>query len=121
MSDDTLAGRKVLVVEDDYLVAADLAGMLERAGAEIIGPVASVQEALDALGPLPDIATLDVQLGEETSFPIADELTKRGIPFIFATGTAEMIPAKYRSQALCQKPLSDRLILKALIDTLAAS
>ena len=120
MSDNTLTGRKVLVVEDDYLVGADLAGMLERAGAEVIGPATSIREALDALGALPDVATLDVQLGAETSFPIADELAKRGIPFIFATGTAEKIPSAYRSRLLCQKPLSDRIILKALADTLAA-
>ena len=114
-----LADRRVLVVEDNYLIAMDLAGMLERAGAEVIGPVMSVQEALDALNPLPDIATLDVQLGEETSFPIADTLAKQGVPFIFATGTADLIPAAHRSRTLCGKPLSDRAILKALTDALA--
>jgi CheY-like chemotaxis protein len=113
-----LAGRRVLVVEDNYLIAMDLAGILERAGADVVGPVLSVQEACDALDPPPDIATLDVQLGEETSFPIADELARRGVPFVFATGTADLIPTTHRSRALCQKPLSERAILKALTDAL---
>jgi DNA-binding response OmpR family regulator len=114
-----LAGRRVLVVEDNYLLGIDLAGMLERAGAEVVGPVMSVDEAFGALDPPPDIATLDVQLGDETSFPIANELAQRGVPFVFATGTAELIPTAHRSRPLCQKPLSGRAILKALIDALA--
>jgi CheY-like chemotaxis protein len=114
-----LAGRRVLVVEDNYLLAMDLAGTLERAGAQVVGPVLSVQEAFGALDPLPDIATLDVQLGEETSFRIADELARRGIPFVFATGTADLIPTTYDSRPVCQKPLSHRAILQALTDALA--
>jgi CheY-like chemotaxis protein len=109
-----LAGRRVLVVEDNYLLAMDLAGLLERAGAEVVGPVLSVQEAFDALDPLPDIATLDVQLGDETSFPIADELAQRGVPFVFATGAADLIPTVHSSRPICQKPLSNRAILEAL-------
>jgi CheY-like chemotaxis protein len=114
-----LAGCRVLVVEDNYLLAMDLAGLLERFGAEVVGPASSVQEAFDALDPLPDIATLDVRLRDETSFPIADELAKRGVPFVFATGTADMIPTAHRSRPLCHKPLPDRAILKALIGALA--
>jgi CheY-like chemotaxis protein len=114
-----LAGRRVLVVEDNYLLAMDLAQMLERAGAEVIGPVLSVKEAFSALDPPPDIATLDVQLGDETSFLIADELARRGIPFVFATGTADLIPPEHRSRPLCQKPVSSGAILKALTDALA--
>jgi CheY-like chemotaxis protein len=114
-----LAGRRVLIVEDSYLIAMHLTGMLERAGAEVVGPALSVEEAFGSLDPLPEIATLDVQLGEETSFPIADELAQRGVPFVFATGTADLIPTAHRSRPLCHKPLSERAILKALTDALA--
>ncbi|WP_076070248.1 response regulator [Sphingomonas montana] len=119
MSNEALSGLRILVVEDDFLLGLDLATMLEHAGAEVVGPVISVQEALDALDPLPDIATLDVQLGEETSFPIADTLAQRGIPFVFATGAATLIPAMHRSRPLCQKPVSNNAIVKALIEALA--
>ncbi|MFS0774361.1 response regulator [Sphingomonas sp. 1P08PE] len=118
MSSKLLAGRRVLIVEDNFLLALGLTGTLEAAGAEIIGPVASVRDALDALDPLPDAATLDVQLGEETSFPIADELARRGVPFIFATGTACAIPAAHRERPICHKPVSDHALLEALADVL---
>jgi CheY-like chemotaxis protein len=119
VSSKPMAGRRVLVVEDDYLIGIDLADMLEHAGADVVGPVVSVADALNALDPLPDAATLDVQLGEETSFSIADELARRGVPFVFATGTASLIPAAYRSRPLCQKPLSHSAVLEALADMLA--
>jgi CheY-like chemotaxis protein len=120
MSNKLLAGRRVLVVEDDFLVALHLVAMLECAGAEIVGPALTVREALEALDPLPDIATLDVQLGDETSFPIADELARQGVPFLFATGTAGAIPARYRERPLCLKPLSERAMLKAFADALSS-
>jgi CheY-like chemotaxis protein len=77
MSSKPMPGCRVLVVEDNYLIGIDLADMLELAGAKVAGPVVSVADALNAIDSLPDAATLDVQLGEETSFPIADELARR--------------------------------------------
>lgn len=114
MSDQGVAGRRVLVVEDDYLLASDLAAMLRRAGAEVIGPFATVRDALRALNEAPDVATLDVQLREEASFPIADELARRGVPFVFATGTASEIPAAHAERVVCHKPVADKAILQAL-------
>ncbi|GGE97808.1 response regulator [Sphingomonas prati] len=120
MSNTALTGRRILVVEDDFILGLDLATMLEQAGAKVVGPVMTVQEALDALDPLPDIGTLDVQLGDETSFPVADALAQRGIPFVFATGAATMIPAEHQSGPLCQKPVSNSAVMKALSEALAA-
>ena len=108
----------MLIVEDDYLLATDLAAMLRRAGANVVGPVGSVPDALDALDPLPDIASLDVQLGDETSFRVADELARRGVPFIFATGTPADIPPAHNTRIVCSKPVSDSTVLKALADAL---
>lgn len=114
-----LAGYLVLVVEDDYPLAMDLAGVLIRAGAEIIGPAGNVSDALNLLDRLPDIASLDVQLGDETSFPIADEMARRGIPFVFATGAAQIIPNAHQRRPICSKPVADAAILKALTGALS--
>src|SRR5438270_8852311 len=84
-----LKGRRVLVVEDEYLIAADIAASLEALGAEVAGPAASVAEALTFLerdGDRLDGAVLDVNLGKERVYPLADVLRSRGIPFVFTTG-----------------------------------
>lgn len=121
MSAQGVTGRRVLVVEDDYLLAMDLAALLRRAGADVMGPVGSVRDALDALDEAPDIAVLDVRLTDGTSFPVADELARRGVPFIFATGTAEDIPAAHKGHPVCSKPVADAALLRAIAGELAAS
>ncbi|MEG3089377.1 response regulator [Sphingomonas sp. PB4P5] len=121
MKTSLLAGRRVLVVEDDYLLGIDLAATLQGAGAEVIGPASSVAEALDMLDPLPDVASLDVQLGDETSFPIADELARRGIPFVFVTGSANTIPTSHGTRPICHKPAPGHAVMSALADALTQS
>jgi hypothetical protein len=82
-----LAAKRVPVVEDDYLVAMEIARALERAGAEVIGPAPTVEAALDALEQTaPDGAILDINLGAKMAFSVADALLASGIPSIFATG-----------------------------------
>lgn len=80
--------RRVLVVEDDYLLADDLRRELGRLGIAVLGPVPTVAEALDLLaGPeAPDAALLDLNLGGELVFAVADALAARGVPFAFLTG-----------------------------------
>jgi DNA-binding response OmpR family regulator len=117
---DGISGLRVLVVEDDYWVAATLVEIISEAGAEVVGPVDCVRDALAALDSLPHVASLDVQLGSETSFPIADELDRRGVPFIFATGAASMIPAVHASRPICHKPASRELVVGALCRALDA-
>lgn len=109
-----ISGLRVLVVEDDYWVAATPVEIITEAGAEVVGPVDCVRDALTALDSSPHVASLDVQLGSETSFPIADELDRRGVPFIFATGAASMIPAAHASRPTCHKPASRELLIGAL-------
>lgn len=111
---DGISGLRVLVVEDDYWVAATLVEIITEAGAEVVGPVDCVRDALTALDSSPHVASLDVQLGSETSFPIADELDRRGVPFIFATGAASMIPAAHASRPTFHKPASRELLIGAL-------
>jgi CheY-like chemotaxis protein len=99
----SLRGRRVLVVEDDYILAQDLLEELLRSGAAVMGPVATVAEALDLLrsGLSPHMAVLDIGLGDETVYPVADALRARGIPFVFATGyDACTVPAFTYPQVL---------------------
>ncbi len=106
--DPSLTGRRVLVVEDDYVVAQDLREELLRWGAEVMGPVASVAEALVLLQSslVPHMAILDIGLGDETVYPVADALRTQGIPFIFATGyDAWGIPKAYADVPRAEKPV----------------
>src|SRR4051794_18185888 len=86
----------LLVVEDDYLIASDLAASLESLGYEVIGPAGSVAEALKLLeveGSRLDGAVLDINLGNERVYPVADFLKARGTPFVFTTGyDAAVVP-----------------------------
>ena len=107
----SLRGRRVLVVEDDYLIGQDLLEELLRCDAEVIGPVASVAEALALLQlrPLPYMAILDIKVRDGLVYPVADVLQHLGVPFIFATGyDRSAIPQAYADVALAQKPVALR-------------
>jgi CheY-like chemotaxis protein len=82
-----LAGRRIFVVEDEMLVLMQIELQLEELGCSEICAAASVADALTVLSRRTfDAAMLDVNLGGEKSYPVADQLTQRGIPFAFATG-----------------------------------
>ena len=100
-------GSRILVVEDAYLAADGLREGLEEAGVEVLGPVPSVAQAMDLLdaGARPDAAVLDLNLGEERLWPVADRLRGLGVPFVFATGyDAHASPEAYRATPRCEKP-----------------
>lgn len=109
-----LKGRRLLVVEDDYMIAADLANSLEELGIDVIGPAGSVEDALELVerqGARLDAAVLDINLREERVYPVANALAARGIPFVFTTGyDAVAIPETYASTPRCEKPV-DRMQL----------
>ena len=85
-----LDGRTILVVEDEMLVMMNLEVALEDLGCASVCPVASVMKALAMLDEQTfDLAILDVNLGGEKSYPIADILIARGIPFAFSTGYSD--------------------------------
>ncbi|MET0544728.1 MAG: HWE histidine kinase domain-containing protein [Caulobacterales bacterium] len=84
---DTLQGRKVLLLEDQLVIAIDIETMLSDLGAAHIDTAATAAEALRIIAASrPDVCVLDINLGAGTSFAVADELKKRAIPFVFATG-----------------------------------
>jgi CheY-like chemotaxis protein len=109
MASHALLGRRLLVVEDEYLLADDMRLNLEDAGAVVVGPVGSLSEALSLIAKeeLLDGAILDVNLGGEKSFAVADHLMARGVPLIFATGYDEAaLPSRYRDIPRCGKPIN---------------
>lgn len=110
-------GLRVLVAEDEYLVADDLRRELEAAGADVLGPAESVQAALNLLAAHGDVdlAILDVNLGGETVEPVADALHSRAVRFVFATGyDAWAMPATYGNTPRCEKPVDLAAIANAL-------
>jgi CheY-like chemotaxis protein len=114
-------GRCVLVVEDEYIVAEDLAQSLKDLGAEVVGPAGSVADALALVASLPrlDGAILDLNLGNERAFPIADALRARRVPFVFATGYgSDSIPEAYREVPRCEKPVEPAALSRLLFSTL---
>jgi CheY-like chemotaxis protein len=114
---DSLKGRCLLVVEDEYLIAADLAASLESLGVEVIGPAASVEEALAlvATNDRLDGAVLDINLRNERVYPVADVLTARGVPYVFTTGyDAIAVPNCYASTPRCEKPVDKAQLVRWL-------
>jgi CheY-like chemotaxis protein len=102
-----LAGRKVLVVEDEFFVAEDLSELLRSAGAEIVGPVSTLPAALQLVerSIAPDAAILDINLAGEPVYALAEELERRGVPMMFLTGyAAENIPDRFSAIHCCEKP-----------------
>lgn len=95
--------KTVLIVEDEYLIASHLGGLLEDCGWQIIGPVGTVKEALAMLQlDLPAVALLDVNLGGESVAPVASVLKDRGVPFALATAYPR--PEEYGGGVLAGVP-----------------
>ncbi len=112
-----LAGRAVLLVEDDYFIVKQLRRRLQQEGAITLGPVSNVPEALDLVRTAPriDAAVLDINLQGEMVYPVADALAERGIRFVFATGYDPVeIPARYAAIRHCSKPVDLAGLAEAL-------
>ncbi len=112
-----LSETRVLVVEDQMLIAMDLEQMLGDHGATDVITAGSTAEALDKLrGVTPDVAILDVNLGSETSARVAEELTRRGVPFAFATGYSDrsMISAQFSAAPVVRKPYEATAIVNQI-------
>jgi DNA-binding response OmpR family regulator len=120
ISKSALAGRRVLIVEDEFFLADDLRQILTEQGALVLGPAATLGDGLHIIesnDPI-DLAVLDVQLRRKDVFAIAAALKSRGIPFVFATGFGERnIPPEYEGVPRFEKPYE----IEALIAALEAS
>jgi two-component SAPR family response regulator len=105
-SNRRVSGLRVLVVEDENLIALLLEDMLAELGHTVIGPVARVEKALDIVQREEiDLAILDVNINGEEAYPIADALAARDVPFFFSSGYGKMnLGAPHRDRPTLQKP-----------------
>lgn len=114
--DASASTRRVLVVEDEMMIAMMLADMLEDLGHQVVGPVARLDKALDLVRrETIDVALLDVNVHGQEIYPVADELIRRGIPFMLATGYgAKGVREQYRSWPILQKPFQQENLRDAI-------
>ena len=118
-----LANLRVLVVEDEYFLADDMAQALREVGARVIGPVPSRDRALALLAEQPvDVAVLDINLKGETVYPVADALRAKGVPFVFATGyDSRAVPDGYKDVPRWEKPFLPKYLAATLSGLVAAA
>lgn len=107
---------RVLVVEDESLIAMLVEDGLETLGYEVVGPVGTVDAALRLVEQTPfDLALLDINLGGKQSFPIAEALEARGIPYVFLTGyDRSSLPLAFQHRFGLQKPFRMSALQQAL-------
>ena len=119
---EALSGVKVLLVEDETLVAMLLEDMVADLGGTVIASASRVGRALEVLNDPAttiDVAILDVNLGGEDAFPVAGALAERGVPFAFSTGYGNAgLPDPWRSRPTLQKPFTQDQVAQVLSRTL---
>lgn len=115
--DSMLKGHDVLLVEDSLIIALDAEDIATRLGADNVTTAATVDGALDSIDTSrPTVAMLDINLGDRTSYPIADRLAELKIPFLFATGYGEqaLLPVDHRGRLVVQKPYTLENVARAM-------
>jgi DNA-binding response OmpR family regulator len=117
-----LAGKRILVVEDEALVAMFVEDILFELSAEVIGPALSMERALAvAATEQIDAALLDVNIRGSPIDPVADLLRSRGVPMVFATGYGHSASVRVRGLPIVEKPYTRDLICNALLRALGVS
>jgi CheY-like chemotaxis protein len=113
-----LDGVNILIVEDDFFIAEDIVESLQLAGARIVGPAATLTEAQDLATRFPvDRVVLDVNLQRETTYPLAEVLRQRDVPFVFLTGyDRDAIDRRFSWAPVLNKPVDLSALLAALTD-----
>lgn len=108
MNESPLTGIRVLIVEDQFLIADEMARSVTALGGEPLGPCPTVAAARSHINASrPDVALLDVNLKGEDVFALAADLARMEVPFAFATGYESwMIPPAYRERPRLEKPVS---------------
>jgi ActR/RegA family two-component response regulator len=104
---NSLERRRILIVEDDYAIASEVARAFQQHGAEVVGPVPTLATAFDVVESdlSIELAVLDINLRGEMVYPLAEALESRGVPFVFATGyDASALPDRFRHVPLLTKP-----------------
>ena len=113
----TYAGRRVLVVEDEFLVSLATTDFLESVGCEIVGPASGISAAIQlAQSESLDAAVLDIDVGGVAIWPVAAELQHRGVPFLFLSALTPLLtfPKIFASAPRLDKPLEQNRFLRHL-------
>lgn len=112
----TLPATRILIVEDNAFLALEMEDLLTEAGAEIVGPVGTLSEGLELARDTGfDLAILNVNLGDDLSYPIADQLKRRGIPYVFASASAAyLLPPQHGDAPKLAKPYRSADLLGAV-------
>lgn len=121
---NALQGRRVLVIEDESLVAMLLETILEDMGCTVVGPESNIDDGLIAATTEAslDAALLDVNVAGREVFPVAEALRARGVPFVFSTGYGEGgLPEHWRGNPTIQKPFTEGAIRDALMKAMNIS
>jgi CheY-like chemotaxis protein len=114
---DDFQGLRVIVVEDDSLICLLFEDMLSDLGCKVVGTACDLKRATELAqrDDSVDVAILDVNLGGQVVFPVADILCRRGIPIVFATGLgADGLPPDWQGHCSIQKPMTAATLAKAL-------
>jgi CheY-like chemotaxis protein len=107
---------RILIVDDEPMISLLLEDWLDELGHEVVGPARNVASALALIGTTPpDAAIVDVSLRGENSYPIAERLSERKIPFVFATGHAEgSLPPPFENAPMLSKPFDCAAVQEAI-------
>jgi len=118
-----VVGRRILVIEDEALIAIEMKETLTELGFVVVGPISTIPQAMAAVqdgGPL-DGVVLDLNLGGQLTYPVADRLAALRIPFIFVTGyRSDTIDGAYADVAVLEKPINAQCLRDLLVDGVAA-
>ena len=113
-----LEGRRVLIVEDDFFIAMDMTDLLRSHGAEVLGPIGRVNQAVQFVTENAgrfDAVVLDMNLHGLKTYPVADVLIGQGVTFVFTTGySVDAVETAYRNHPRCEKPVNTKALLRAL-------
>lgn len=113
---------KVLVVEDEFIIALDLSETVQDLGYALEGPFAGNEDALEAIkDEMPDLAILDVFITDGEVYPLADRLCEAGVPIVFHSGhvTPAEVKARYPHAQACAKPCPPDRLIDALQEAVA--
>ena len=112
-----LNGKRIVVVEDDFLLATDICRELRELGATVLGPAPTPFYAAQLIGRRRiDAAVLDVRLHGTTVFEVADLLKDQGVPILFATAyDRKALPVRFRESSLLEKPLDRKKLVSEIV------
>ncbi|MEJ6402165.1 HWE histidine kinase domain-containing protein [Yoonia sp. 2307UL14-13] len=115
--DGSFAGWRVMVVEDDPIIGMDIAEIFGSRGATVVGPFTTVATALQALRDAPDVALLDVNLGQETTDAVATQLSDLSIPFLILSGQMDSsdLGEAFQGASIIGKPFGEQDLVKRVM------